>query len=77
MRVSRNVLTAEPLANPVSSDLLTEENKRIRSEYELFATGNYSVVFAPTDKIPWIFREIGRLRERTFKWHLSKKRVHC
>lgn len=46
---------------------MTEEYKSIRPEFELFSTKNYSVVCAPVDKRPVIFREIGRLRERTFR----------
>jgi hypothetical protein len=55
------------LVNPEPNHLLIEEFERIRSEYELFTTKNYSVVCAPTDAIPKIFNEIGRLREITFR----------
>ncbi len=57
----------EPLAEPVPPDILTSEFNQIRREYELFTTKNYSVVCAPTAKIPEIFNEIGRLRELTFR----------
>ena len=58
---------SEPLASPVPVETLKEEFNRIREEYELFSTKNYSVVCAPTVKIPEIFNEIGRLRELTFR----------
>jgi putative hemolysin len=58
---------AEPVANPVPPEILTEEFIRIRTQYELFSTKNYSVLCAPTDIIPKIFNEIGRLREVTFR----------
>ena len=57
----------EPIINPVSSNILLEEFNRIRPDYELFATKNYSVLCTPSDIIPGIFNEIGRLREVTFR----------
>jgi putative hemolysin len=63
----RKKFKAEPLAEPVPACLLTEEFNLIRNEFELFSTKNYSVVCAPTMKIPGIFNEIGRLREQTFR----------
>lgn len=58
---------AENIADPVPADALTAEFNCVRSEYELFSSGNYSVVCAPAFKIPLIFSEIGRLRELTFR----------
>lgn len=58
---------AEPVVGAVSSQILTDEFSRIRGEYELFSTKNFSVVCAPADIIPNIFNEIGRLREITFR----------
>ena len=60
-------LKAEPLATPAPVNILLEEFNNIRSEFELFATKNYSVLCAPTARIPEIFNEIGRLREQTFR----------
>lgn len=57
----------EPLADPVPVDVLTREFNSIRKDYELFTIKNYTVVCAPTVKIPEIFNEIGRLRELTFR----------
>jgi putative hemolysin len=57
----------EPVVNPVPSHILTEEFNSIRSQFELFSTKNYSVLCTPTDIIPKIFFEIGRLREVTFR----------
>ncbi len=57
----------EPLADPVPVDVLTREFNSIRKDYELFTIKNYTVVCAPTVKIPDIFNEIGRLRELTFR----------
>ncbi len=58
---------AQTLVSQVPSHILKEEFERIRPEYELFSTKNYSVVCAPSEKIPEIFNEIGRLREFTFR----------
>jgi putative hemolysin len=58
---------AQPLVSQVPSHILKEEFERIRPEFELFSTKNYSVVCAPSEKIPEIFNEIGRLREFTFR----------
>jgi putative hemolysin len=57
----------EPVAEPADRALLHDEFNRIRQTYELFSSKNYSVVFAPTHAIPYIFEEIGRLREITFR----------
>jgi putative hemolysin len=66
-QLEKKKLKAEPLANPVPSNILLEEFNRIRPDFELFATKNYSVVCAPTVRIPEIITEIGRLRELTFR----------
>jgi putative hemolysin len=57
----------EPVVEPVPEKLLTDEFNKIRCEYELFTIKNYSVVCAPTWVIPEIIKEIGRLRELTFR----------
>jgi putative hemolysin len=67
LRAKRKKLKPEPLAAPVPLDILTKEFDRISPEFELFSTKNFSVVCAPTVKIPEIFKEIGRLRELTFR----------
>lgn len=57
----------EPLAGAIPEEILAEEFGRIRKDYELFTTKNYSVVCSPTWVIPGIISEIGRLRELTFR----------
>ena len=66
-QLTQKKLKAEPIANPVPSNILLEEFNSIRPDFELFATKNYSVVCAPTVRIPEIINEIGRLRELTFR----------
>jgi putative hemolysin len=56
-----------PIVNAVDPTLLKEEFESIRKSHELFSYKNYSVIFAPTEHIPHIFEEIGRLREITFR----------
>lgn len=63
----RKTRRIEPIINPVPSNILIEEFNKVRSGYELFSTKNYSVLCAPSDIIPVIFNEIGRLREVTFR----------
>lgn len=57
----------EPVAPAVDKELLREEINALRPSYELFATRNYVVLFAPTRVLPNLIREIGRLRELTFR----------
>jgi putative hemolysin len=66
-RLKRKILKAEPVARQGPVNILKEEFDRIRLEFELFSTNNYSVICAPAEKIPAIFTEIGRLREITFR----------
>ncbi|HEX2922073.1 MAG TPA: lysophospholipid acyltransferase family protein [Bacteroidales bacterium] len=58
---------AEPLVKPVDPVVLNDEVARIKPECELFKNNIYSVLCAPVDKIPYVFAEIGRLREETFR----------
>ncbi len=56
-----------PVADPVEKAMLRDEFNSVRQAHELFTSKNFSVLFAPTRVIPNIFREIGRLREITFR----------
>jgi putative hemolysin len=64
VRRSKKIL---PVADPVDPKILKAEFDSIRKNHELFSNKNYSVIFAPTQVIPHIFEEIGRLREVTFR----------
>jgi putative hemolysin len=66
-RLKQKILKAQPVATQAPVSILREEFDRIRKEFELFSTNNYSVICAPAEKIPSIFSEIGRLRELTFR----------
>ncbi|MFI5162770.1 MAG: lysophospholipid acyltransferase family protein [Sphingobacteriales bacterium] len=50
---------------PVS--ILEKEVEPLREEYKVWTEKNYEVYIAPTASIPNIIREIGRLRELTFR----------
>jgi len=53
---------------PVSSDKIIKEVEKLRkNDSRLLASKNYEVFFAESHKIPNILREIGRLREVTFR----------
>jgi putative hemolysin len=65
--LKRKILKAEPVAIQTPVNILKEEFGRIRDDFELFSTNNYSVICAPAEVIPSIFNEIGRLREITFR----------
>ena len=66
-RLIRKKHRMEPIVAPVPPDILDKEFEKIRQDYELFSSKNYSVICAPTWVIPEIFNEIGRLRELTFR----------
>ncbi len=57
----------EQVALPGDPAVLREEVNSIRQSYELFTSKNYVVLFAPTQVIPNLIGEIGRLREVTFR----------
>jgi len=57
----------EPVAPAADKALLREEINAVRQSYELFSSKNHIVIFAPTRVIPNLIREIGRLREITFR----------
>jgi putative hemolysin len=57
----------EPVAPPVDRAALTAEIQNIRHSHELFSVSNFVVLFAPTRAIPNLIKEIGRMREVTFR----------
>lgn len=63
----RRARRQEPVATPVDREVLIDEVKNIRHSWELFRARNFTVFFAPTSAIPNLIKEIGRLREVTFR----------
>lgn len=57
----------EAVIDPVPMEHLINEIKQIRDEFMLFRIQNQSVFCAPTERIPYITTEIGRLRELTYR----------
>ena len=48
-------------------EVLKSETAQLRDKHLLFEQGNMRIFFAPPDAIPHIIKEIGRLREITFR----------
>ncbi len=57
----------ETIIDEVPLNLLLKDIDKIKEDHALFSTKNYHVYCAPSIKIPNILREIGRLREITFR----------
>ena len=57
----------EPFAPGISSIVLEKEVEPLREDYRIWQEKNYEVFIVPTSEIPNIIREIGRLREITFR----------
>lgn len=58
---------SEKIINEVPQDLIKSEVEKLTDENLLFNLENYKVFHAKADKIPNILREIGRLRELTYR----------
>jgi putative hemolysin len=59
--------TPEKVIGPLPQELVHAEIESIRSEHHLFQLQNSSVFCVPSDKIPHTMKEIGRLREITYR----------
>ncbi|HLV15057.1 MAG TPA: lysophospholipid acyltransferase family protein [Xanthomarina sp.] len=56
------------IVTPISKDIMTQEVDVLRNgDYRLLQSKNYEVFLATSNEIPNILREIGRLREITFR----------
>lgn len=56
------------IVTPVDSKLMVKEVEALKkNDFRLLKSKNYEVFLAPAEKIPNILREIGRLREITFR----------
>ncbi len=61
------VSTPSPVAPPLPSYVLEREIDSLRADHFLLAVGPFDVFATPAGRIPHSLREIGRLRERTFR----------
>ncbi len=57
----------EKIIDPIKKELIIPEINLLKKEYFLFDSNEYSVICAPSTKIPNVLTEIGRLRELTFR----------
>ena len=62
-----NLRNAEPIIPPVDADLLIDDIRALPPGYTLIESGDYTVLYARAWQIPNVLREIGRLREVTFR----------
>jgi putative hemolysin len=58
---------AEEIAPEIPASVLEKEVEPLRENYRVWVEKNYEVFIVPTSDIPQIIREIGRLREITFR----------
>jgi len=66
-QVAPSPAAQEPVIDPVPQELLIQEIGIIQEEFKFFQIQNFSVFCAPTERIPYITSEIGRLREITYR----------
>jgi putative hemolysin len=57
----------ERIIDPIAAEIIESELTKLDNEYYLFSHGSFSVYCAPFASIPNIIKEIGRLREITFR----------
>ncbi|MBW6533634.1 MAG: lysophospholipid acyltransferase family protein [Mariniphaga sp.] len=57
----------ESVIEPVVEEKILAEIQKIKTDYTLFNLKNYTAFCAPSEEIPNILTEIGRLREITFR----------
>jgi len=57
----------QEIVEPIDPAVLEKEIEQLRDEYTVWSEKNYEVFIVPTPFIPNVIREIGRLREVTFR----------
>jgi putative hemolysin len=57
----------EPIIDPVPEELILQEMAILKENFMLFESGEFQVFCAPSLEMPNILKEIGRLREVTFR----------
>ncbi|MEO8179912.1 MAG: GNAT family N-acyltransferase [Deltaproteobacteria bacterium] len=67
MQVSHTDVRASNIADPESPALLAAEVNSLPAAQRLYAAGDYQVTVARRDQAPHLMREIGRLREVSFR----------
>ncbi|MCG7488569.1 lysophospholipid acyltransferase family protein [Vibrio sp. Of14-4] len=64
--IDSTLMSGLPIVDPVESDDLQTELTQIE-EYKLLEQGDFEVYCAPTSSIPHMMKEIGRVRELSFR----------
>ena len=59
--------TLEPLSDPVPSDLIRSDTKKLEPDHLLFSTDEYKMFLFYPHEAPNLMRELCRLREETFR----------
>lgn len=57
----------QPIITPIPKEELTRDIEQLPKKNFLFSKGDFEVYFAQSDEIPSLLKEIGRLREITFR----------
>ncbi|MDD2563621.1 MAG: GNAT family N-acetyltransferase [Salinivirgaceae bacterium] len=63
----KNVKAADIVVDAVPKEILIKEVDQIRKHYTLFDSGGMTIFCAPSAVIPNVLKELGRLREITFR----------
>lgn len=65
--VSHTASTGEPIIEAPNANLMNFEIQELPPEQHLVDNGDLQVYYATAKQVPWTLREIGRLRELTFR----------
>lgn len=66
-KVTSKENTVEEIIAPINKQLIKDEITNLAEEYLLYSNKNYTVYCTPSNVIPNTLKEIGRLREITFR----------
>jgi putative hemolysin len=66
-RHKKNENPKQKIIDPIAAERIESELTKLDNKYFLFSQGSFSVYCAPFHSIPDIIKEIGRLREITFR----------
>ena len=68
LKSSKSTSNPQQIEAPIQQDLIEKEVENVtKKDYRLLKNNNYEVFLAPYQEIPNIMKEIGRLREITFR----------
>ncbi len=66
-RIKKKEKLKQKIIDPIAAEIIESELTKLANEYYLFSQGSFSVYCAPFYSIPNVIKEIGRLREITFR----------